>query len=183
MAITETTILVPYLNGLVQERCNSIANALELRFSYTNPWISKSSFCNSFEEQAPVDEIYLGAYHQTRCRLDPMTRYHVSRPSNGSQATCPTGTSCSGSLVETTFVVPYHLLKSLRLVWSSGAITIKRLFFPGMGIPALKIRWSCDCLIFNMGIPIPGKNGLYIETGPWSSKESHKDRNKMKGCQ
>ena len=23
-------------------------------------------------------------------------------------------------------------------------------------------------LIFNMGIPIPGKDGLYIETGPWS---------------
>ena len=25
---------------------------------------------------------------------------------------------------------------------------------------------SCDRLIFNMGIPIPGKDGLYIETGP-----------------
>ena len=24
-----------------------------------------------------------------------------------------------------------------------------------------------DRLIFNMGIPIPGKDGLYIETGPW----------------
>ena len=30
----------------------------------------------------------------------------------------------------------------------------------------LKIRWYYDCLIFNMGIPIPGKDGLYIETGP-----------------
>ena len=30
----------------------------------------------------------------------------------------------------------------------------------------LKIRRSCDRLIFNMGIPIPGKDGLYIETGP-----------------
>ena len=27
---------VPYFDGLVQERCNSIANALELRFSCTN---------------------------------------------------------------------------------------------------------------------------------------------------
>ena len=26
--------------------------------------------------------------------------------------------------------------------------------FPGMRIPMLKIRWSRDCLIFNMGIPI-----------------------------
>ena len=30
----------------------------------------------------------------------------------------------------------------------------------------LKIRRSRDRLIFHMGIPIPGKNGLYIETGP-----------------
>ena len=28
-----------YSNGLVQGRCNSIANALELRLSCTNPWI------------------------------------------------------------------------------------------------------------------------------------------------
>ena len=32
-------------------------------------------------------------------------------------------------------------------------------------IPMLKIRRSRDHLIFNMGIPIPGKDGLYIETG------------------
>ena len=38
-------------------------------------------------------------------------------------------------------------------------------------IPMLKIRWSHNCLIFNMEIPIPGKrkDGLYIETGAWSS--------------
>ena len=30
----------------------------------------------------------------------------------------------------------------------------------------LKIKWSGDCLIFNMEIHIPGKDGLYIETGP-----------------
>ena len=30
-----------------------------------------------------------------------------------------------------------------------------------------KIRRSWDRLIFNMGIPIPGKDSLYIETGPW----------------
>ena len=32
----------------------------------------------------------------------------------------------------------------------------------------LKIRRSRDRLIFNVGIPIPGKEGLYIETGPSS---------------
>ena len=30
----------------------------------------------------------------------------------------------------------------------------------------LKIRRSRDRLLFNMGIPIPGNYGLYIETGP-----------------
>ena len=29
----------------------------------------------------------------------------------------------------------------------------------------LKMRWSCDRLTFNMGISIPGKDSLYIETG------------------
>ena len=33
----------------------------------------------------------------------------------------------------------------------------------------LRIRQSCDRLIFNMGIPIPWKESLYIETGPSSS--------------
>ena len=32
----------------------------------------------------------------------------------------------------------------------------------------LKVRRSRDRLVFNMGIPIPGKDGLYIETGPRS---------------
>ena len=31
----------------------------------------------------------------------------------------------------------------------------------------LKIRRSCNHLIFNMGIPIPGKDGVYIEMGLW----------------
>ena len=32
----------------------------------------------------------------------------------------------------------------------------------------LKIRQSRDRLIFNIGIPITGKDGLYIEAGPWT---------------
>ena len=35
-------------------------------------------------------------------------------------------------------------------------------------ITMLKIRRSHDRLIFNKGIPIPGKVGLYIATGPWT---------------
>ena len=37
---------------------------------------------------------------------------------------------------------------------------------PVYGSPMLKIRRSRDCFIFNTGISIPGKDGLYIETGP-----------------
>ena len=37
----------------------------------------------------------------------------------------------------------------------------------------LKIRRSSDCLIFNIGIPIPGKDGLYIETPPGSCLVRH----------
>ena len=32
--------------------------------------------------------------------------------------------------------------------------------------PHVKMRQSHDRLIFNMGIPIHGKDSLYIETGP-----------------
>ena len=47
-----------------------------------------------------------------------------------------------------------------------GAVSIRKTVLPGMVIPMLKIRRPNGRLIFNMGIPIPGKDGLYIETGP-----------------
>ena len=53
--------------------------------------------------------------------------------------------------------------------WRLGAVSIKRCCLTSIGIPMLKIRLSHDCVIFNMGIPTPGKDGLYIETGPRSS--------------
>ena len=31
----------------------------------------------------------------------------------------------------------------------------------------LKIKLSRDRLIYNMGIPVPGKDSLYTETVPW----------------
>ena len=49
-----------------------------------------------------------------------------------------------------------------------GAVSIRKTVLPGMAIPMLKIRRPNGRLIFNMGIPIPGKDGLYIETGPGS---------------
>ena len=47
-----------------------------------------------------------------------------------------------------------------------GAVSIWRCRITSIGIPMLKIRRSHECLIFNMGIPIPGKDGFYIEAGP-----------------
>ena len=51
-------------------------------------------------------------------------------------------------------------------LWHQGAVSIRKKVLPGMAIPMLKIRCPNGRLIFNMGIPIPGKDGLYIETGP-----------------
>ena len=49
---------------------------------------------------------------------------------------------------------------------NQGAVSIRKTVLPGMAIPMLKIRRPNGRLIFNMGIPIPGKDGLYIEMGP-----------------
>ena len=49
---------------------------------------------------------------------------------------------------------------------NQGSVSIYRCCLISIGIPMLKIRLSHDRLIFNMGIPIPGKDGLYIEMRP-----------------
>ena len=43
-----------------------------------------------------------------------------------------------------------------------GVVSIYRCHLTSRGIPMLKIRWSCDRLIFNMWIPIPGRNGIIL---------------------
>ena len=52
-----------------------------------------------------------------------------------------------------------------RLKVESKTVMAQYKDVPG-GISMLKIRRSRDRLIFNMRIPIPGKDGLYIERGP-----------------
>ena len=61
---------------------------------------------------------------------------------------------------------PHHAKSLVSRVWSSGKSSANNQnpVFPGMGIPMLKIRWSRDRLIFNMGIPILVRQHLYIET-------------------
>ena len=55
---------------------------------------------------------------------------------------------------------------------NQGAVSIRKTILLGMAIPMLKIRRPTGRLIFNMGIPIPGKTVFYIETGP-STKQQH----------
>ena len=56
-----------------------------------------------------------------------------------------------------------------------GAVLIYRCRLTSIWIPIIKIRRSRDRLIFNMVIPIPGKDGIYIETGPCSQKKEFAD--------
>ena len=65
--------------------------------------------------------------------------------------------------------IPSKQFLGFRFSSHLGAVSIRKTVLPGMAIPMLKIRRPNGRLIFNMGIPIPGKDGLYIETGPWIS--------------
>ena len=71
--------------------------------------------------------------------------------------------------------------------WRGGGGDVYTNFFletslgtPGWGLSQYKDVvlqvYGSPCyryLIFNIGIPIPGKDGLYIETGPWSFGHRH----------
>ena len=61
-------------------------------------------------------------------------------------------------------------LIQIPLLASQGAVSIRKTVLLGMAIPMLKIRRPTGRLIFNMGIPIPGKTVFLIETGPSISK-------------
>ena len=66
----------------------------------------------------------------------------------------------------------YHLVNrgpNCAVAGNLGPDSIYRCRLTSIGIPMLKIRRSRDRLVLNMEIPIPGKDGLYIETGPWQT--------------
>ena len=58
------------------------------------------------------------------------------------------------------------ILRGWDTRFTQGAVSIRKTVLLGMAIPMLKIRRPTGRLIFNMGIPIPGKTVFYIETGP-----------------
>ena len=49
----------------------------------------------------------------------------------------------------------------------------KDIIFPRYGDSHVKIRWSQDCLMFNMGIPILVRRHLYFETSPRLHPDFH----------
>ena len=51
-------------------------------------------------------------------------------------------------------------------LWDLGVVSIERCRLTSIGTPMSKIKQSRDHLIFNMRIPIPGKDCLDIEMGP-----------------
>ena len=54
----------------------------------------------------------------------------------------------------------------LRCRDAQGAVLIYRCCLTSTGSPWLKIRRSRDCLIFNMGIPIPGRTAFVLRRDP-----------------
>ena len=69
VAINGTTILMPYIDDLVQDWSN-IALAMELLQSCTKPLVlSLLSQCNSLEDQLPADEIYFVHALQMCCNI------------------------------------------------------------------------------------------------------------------
>ena len=58
-----------------------------------------------------------------------------------------------------------------------GGVSVQRCHFTSIGIPVFKIRWSRDCLIFNMGILIPGKTVFVLRQGPGGCRTVSKDWN------
>ena len=64
-------------------------------------------------------------------------------------------------------VSAYLFCNDYDIIHFRGGISLDRWRLTSIGIPMLKIRSSHDGLIFNVEIPIPGKDSLYIKTGPW----------------
>ena len=56
---------------------------------------------------------------------------------------------------------------------AQGDVSIYRCYLTGIEIPMLKIRRSRDRLIFNMGIPIPGKTVFILRQGPGVATALH----------
>ena len=81
--------------------------------------------------------------------------------------------SCSRVAVKFYGIYSVHVWLLVSPVKPGGCLNIKMPSYQ-FRTPMLKIRWSCDHLILSMGIPIPGKDGLYVESGPWFSSQPFK---------
>ena len=128
-----------YIDGLVQERRNCIANSLGLNRSCTN--LTK---CEVVHLTRPVAD--------TRPWIPPWEiGLPVTQPA-AFRSKWPANSTWKCHEALTVCPVPRLNIKQS---------------FPGMGIPMSKTRQSRDCLILNMGIPISVRRHLYIQMGPW----------------
>ena len=54
----------------------------------------------------------------------------------------------------------------IYVYWETGGISVQTCCLISKGIPVLKIRGSHDCIIFNIGVPIPGRTVFILRQDP-----------------
>ena len=140
--------ITPYFVGLVQERCNSIANALDLHLSFTNPSIDRPLFPTSLLNSPRYNSISLGlaawgvvglsSGHDLlgsvafvlALNYKQMELYHALPFFCYLLGACFRGQENWWVLVNrvyhlaatagATIVVPCHVVKAVQLTWKSG---------------------------------------------------------------
>ena len=99
--------MVPYIDELMQERQNSIANTLELLLSCTNPSTFASSQCNSFKDPALLDFFPGCLVIQWVAETGFQIQYQGSSPSNGHQGARPITGLCMSNILAWSKKVQY----------------------------------------------------------------------------
>ena len=128
--------------------------------------------CNGISNHWHLDCLFNCLF---RCRSKKTSKLCITGLCEGYPPVTGVFPSKRASNMDVVFWFKFHwnLFQMVQVLWGllyknmkdQGSVSRCRL--TSIGIPMLKIRQSHDRLIFNMGIPIPGKDGLYIDTGPW----------------
>ena len=62
----------------------------------------------------------------------------------------------------------------MTFVWVKEAVDSLNMKMPSYQYRDPHVEDKTASLIFNMGIHKPGKDGLYIEAGPWCPNDTHR---------
>ena len=144
---------MPYIDGLMQERRNSIANAWELRLSCINPSIYDILI------RYICIEIYMFWLRNENClRTHYIYIYvclfiiYISLTARNLRGACHDNTEppAFGAVLSTSISKPIHnplltlncLLKYLSEHWGTGSRLNMKTVFPCVGIPFIKIKLS-----------------------------------------